>query len=63
MVNVKRKGSRREREVRDILEAWGYYVTKAGGSLGRYDLVAVPRRGKIDVLVIQVKSNRIRKKE
>lgn len=37
----KRKGSHWELKARDILEARGYLVCKAGGSLGIFDLVAV----------------------
>ena len=33
-------GARREREVQDLLEAEGWVVTKAGGSLGTFDLMA-----------------------
>jgi Holliday junction resolvase len=55
-MNAKRKGSRQERKARKVLEAAGYLVTKAGGSLGLFDLVAENRRG---VRHIQVKSNRL----
>jgi hypothetical protein len=51
----KAKGNRRERMTRDFLERLGYSVVKAGGSLGLFDLIAV---GPLDVLLIQVKSNR-----
>ena len=37
----KQKGDRWERECRDILELQGYFVTKAGGSLGMFDLIAI----------------------
>lgn len=53
---TKAKGSRRERQARKILEAAGYLCTKAGGSLGVFDLVA-QKRGH-PTLNIQVKSNR-----
>jgi Holliday junction resolvase len=39
----KRKGARTERKVIRILEAAGYYCTKAGGSLGVFDVVALDR--------------------
>ena len=48
----KRKGSRAERKCRDILEAAGYHCTKAGGSLGVFDVIAL---GLADVRAIQVK--------
>jgi hypothetical protein len=48
----KSKGSYAELKVRDILQAEGYVVCKAGGSLGAFDLVAV---GKDDVRLVQVK--------
>lgn len=54
-MNAKAKGSRREREVRDELEKEGYAVTKAGGSLGVWDVIAL---GPADNKVVQVKSNK-----
>ncbi len=55
--NAKAKGSRLEREARDILISEGYYVVKAGGSLGPADLVALrPTDG--SVRFVQVKANR-----
>jgi hypothetical protein len=60
-MSAKAKGSRRERQARDLLLAAGYWVTKAGGSLGVFDLVAIP--GNVDVeapqvvRLVQVKSN------
>jgi Holliday junction resolvase-like predicted endonuclease len=56
LMNAKRKGSRQERKARKALEAAGYLVIKAGGSLGLFDLVAENRQG---VRHIQVKSNRL----
>jgi Holliday junction resolvase len=53
-VNTKAKGSRNERRSRDLLEATGYRVTKAGGSLGAWDIIAI---GSTDFIVVQVKSN------
>lgn len=64
--NAKAKGSRREREVRDIFLAKGYDVIKGGGSLGAFDLVCVSKTNQFqagafvpNVIFIQVKSNRI----
>jgi Holliday junction resolvase len=55
--NAKAKGSRLEREVRDIFIRAGYFVVKAGGSLGPADLIALyPGIGQ--VRFIQVKANR-----
>lgn len=54
-MNRKRKGTRCEHKSRKLLEAAGYRVTRAGGSLGTFDLIAVGARG---VLLVQVKSNR-----
>jgi Holliday junction resolvase len=54
-MNAKRKGARSEYKARRILEAAGYTVLKAGGSLGLFDLVAL---GPQDVRCIQVKCNR-----
>lgn len=50
----KRKGARRERQAKKILEEAGYYVVKAGASLGEFDLLAV---GQKQLRMIQVKSN------
>jgi Holliday junction resolvase-like predicted endonuclease len=55
-MNAKQKGNRQERKARKILEATGYLVTKAGGSLGLFDLIAENRQR---VRHIQVKSNRL----
>jgi Holliday junction resolvase len=52
--NAKAKGSRRERQARKILETAGYHVTRAGGSLGVFDLIAL---GPAGARLIQVKSN------
>lgn len=48
----KRKGSNAERRCIRILEAAGYVCTKAGGSLGAFDVIAL---GPKDVRAIQVK--------
>lgn len=53
--NAKAKGNRREAQSRQLLEQAGYNVTRAAGSLGAWDLVAI---GSADVLLVQVKSNR-----
>ena len=48
-----------EGQARRILEDNGYYVTRAAGSLGLWDLVAVPSRQAGDkTRLIQVKANR-----
>lgn len=54
-MNAKAKGSRRERQSKALLEASGYTVTKAGGSLGAWDLVAISAT---DFVLVQCKSNR-----
>jgi hypothetical protein len=55
MINAKKKGARNELKTRDWLEKRGYKVTKSGGSLGEFDLVAINWE---KILLIQVKSNR-----
>ena len=55
MKNAKAKGSRNERRARKQLEAEGFYVVKAGGSLGLFDLVCFNREV---IRLVQVKSNR-----
>lgn len=52
-MNAKAKGNRNERRSRDILEASGYRVTKAGGSLGVWDLIGIGSR---DIVLCQVKT-------
>ena len=53
----KAKGSRAERRAIRILEAAGYVCTKAGGSLGLFDVVAI---GPVDVRLLQVKAGQAR---
>ncbi len=50
----KRKGARGELKAKRVLEAQGYTVIKAGGSLGCFDLVAL---GPHDLKAVQVKCN------
>ncbi len=52
-MNAKAKGSRNERRSRALLEAAGYRVTRAAGSLGEWDLIGV---GTTDFVLCQVKS-------
>ena len=54
-MNAKRKGNRQEHRSKAILEAAGYAVTRAAGSLGAWNLVGVSAT---DVVLVQVKSNR-----
>lgn len=51
----KRKGSRAELRCIRILEAAGYNCTKAGGSLGLFDIIAIGPR---EVRCIQVKAGK-----
>jgi Holliday junction resolvase len=51
----KRKGTRNEHRSKKLLEAQGFAVTRAAGSLGLFDLVAI---GATKILLVQVKSNR-----
>jgi uncharacterized protein with GYD domain len=51
--SAKRKGTRNEHRSRLLLEASGYRVTRAAGSMGTWDLVAI---GAQDVVLIQVKT-------
>ena len=53
MINAKRKGTRAERRAIKILEQAGYCCTKAGGSLGLFDVIAI---GALDVRCLQVKA-------
>ncbi len=54
-MNTSAKGGRAERRARKMLEADGYTVVRAGGSLGPFDLVAFSQAG---LRLIQVKCNR-----
>lgn len=56
-MNTKAKGSRSERRAVLRLEAEGYVCTKAGGSLGLFDVVAI---GPTDVRLLQVKAGTAR---
>lgn len=55
-MNSKAKGARSELKVRDQLLVDGWYVTKAGGSLGLWDLIALHPSG--TTRLVQVKTNR-----
>ncbi len=55
MRNAKAKGAEKERRTKALLEAEGWYVTRAGASLGAADLVAL-RAGERPLLV-QVKAS------
>jgi Holliday junction resolvase len=52
-MNCKAKGTRAEHRAIRLLEAAGYVCTRAGGSLGLFDVIAV---GQTDVRLIQVKA-------
>lgn len=56
-MNRKAKGSRAERRTVRLLEEQGFICTKAGGSLGLFDVVAV---GPESVRLVQVKSGEAR---
>jgi hypothetical protein len=51
----KRKGTRNEHKAIRILENAGYSCTRAAGSLGMFDIVAISRQG---IRLVQVKTNR-----
>jgi hypothetical protein len=51
----KAKGTRNEHKTVKYLEAIGYCCTRAAGSLGLWDIIAISRS---QVKLIQVKSNR-----
>jgi Holliday junction resolvase len=53
MIAAKRKGTRNEHRSRDLLEAVGYSVTRAAGSLGCWDLIGV---GSEDFVLVQCKT-------
>ena len=54
MIKTKAKGSRRERKVKKILEAKGFFCIKSGASLSEFDLICW---NKEIIKFIQVKSN------
>ena len=53
MKTAKRKGTRNEHRSRMIFEAAGYTVSRATGSLGAWDLIAISAT---DVVLCQVKT-------
>ena len=54
-MNPKAKGTRAEHKTIRWLEALGYRCTRAAGSLGEWDIIAIGPR---DVRLVQVKCNR-----
>jgi hypothetical protein len=54
-MNAKRKGTRNEHKAIKILEAAGYHCTRAAGSLGIFDIIAVSPQG---IKLVQVKTNK-----
>jgi len=54
-MNSKAKGSKNERRTIKLFEAAGYKCMKAGASLGVFDVIGI---GSIDIVLVQVKSNR-----
>jgi hypothetical protein len=52
-MNAKAKGRRNEWRSRDRLLAAGYRVTRAGGSLGEWDLIGISATGGV---LVQVKT-------
>ena len=56
-MNRKAKGTRAERRAVRLLEATGYVCTKAGGSFGIFDVIAI---GPQDIRVLQVKAGTAR---
>ena len=60
--NRSAKGRRNEHKSRDWLEAQGYFVVRAAGSKGDWDLVALHPGPERPVMLVQVKSNKVPKK-
>jgi len=54
MIKTRKKGARRERQVKKYLEGEGFKCVKSGASLGLFDLICFDRNS---VVFIQVKSN------
>lgn len=52
-MNSKAKGSRAEHRSMRLLEDAGYKCTRAAGSMGVWDIVAI---GAIDIVLVQVKT-------
>lgn len=53
-INAKRKGSNNELKTIRYYEKQGFQCTKAGGSLGVWDIIAISANS---VILLQVKSN------
>lgn len=54
-MSSKRKGARSEWKVRDHYEGLGWYVQRAGGSLGIWDLIGL--HPDLGIILVQVKTN------
>jgi hypothetical protein len=52
-MNAKAKGTRNEHRSIALLEAAGYYCTRAAASLGAWDIIGI---GSTDVVLVQVKT-------
>lgn len=57
--NTSAKGRKREHKSRDWLEEQGYFVLRAAGSKGDWDLVALPYESLAKILLVQVKANKV----
>lgn len=55
-MNRKAKGNRNEYKTIRLLESLGYECFRMAGSLGRFDVIGISAS---DVLLVQVKSNRL----
>lgn len=53
-MNAKKKGTKNEHKTMALLEASGYSCTRAGASLGVFDVIAIGSR---DIVLVQCKSN------
>lgn len=59
-MNKYRKGADKERQLKHLLEKWGWFVVRSAGSKGELDLVAI-RNGR--AVGLQVKIGRIGQEE
>jgi len=64
-LNTASKGRRLEHKVRDLLRERKYFVVRSAGSMGPFDLVAIPMKDCLwfETVLVQVKSRRFSRAE
>lgn len=55
-MNASAKGRRKEHKIRDVFRQRGYYVIRSAGSLGYFDLIAIPTNKIENIVTIAIQS-------